>query len=96
MTISMTWPQYKRRVVMVKGCPVRLSPMEMEIFLLLYMRRNRWVTIAEMISFIYPDPDLEPQWPAENLRALYCRMVKRVGSEYFMRGVKGRGYFMYG
>jgi DNA-binding winged helix-turn-helix (wHTH) protein len=59
--ISMTWPQYKRGECVVSGFTVRLSPMETEVLLCLLLRHPAPSSADQLIEFVYPDPDNEPE-----------------------------------
>lgn len=79
--ISMTWPQYLRCQCTVAGQVVTLTRMEIEILLFLALRPG-WVSRDEMVEFIYPDPDLEPEWAVNNMSVYIYRMRCRFGYHF--------------
>lgn len=68
----MTWPMYLRRRVEVDGREIRLTSFEAEVALLLLLRRT--VPMAEMIEWLWPEPDLEPDWAVSTILVLTSRM----------------------
>ena len=58
----MTWAQYRRGVAQCGTSEVHLSPKVIDLLLILMLRRGQWVSYPEMIEFIWPNPDLEPDW----------------------------------
>lgn len=59
--LRLTWPMYRRLELLVDGELVRLGRLEMEIVLLLLIRRH-FVSANDIIEFCYPNPDLEPDY----------------------------------
>lgn len=76
MTISMTWPQYLRRQCTFNGEVVNLSRTEAEIVSTLLMWRGRPVPKSTLISAVWPNPDLEPDW-SENSIFVYAYRLRR-------------------
>lgn len=95
--ISMTWPQYLRQECRVCDWIVALTRRETEILLLLLMRYPNPVPMEDIISFVWPEPDLEPDIAAEsvhrslhNLRAMVGRqrIVHRQGFGFELKKEK--------
>jgi len=87
--ISMTLPQSKRREVSVNGRTVTLSPNEHKLVELLLLRGDALTSLGGAIEYIWPNPDLEPEWAFNIVTVLIYRTRKKgVPIETF----HGRGY----
>jgi hypothetical protein len=53
MSVSMTWPQYKRREATIDGWTVKLSNLQCNILFILLVRRQ-FVKITDIADFVYP------------------------------------------
>jgi DNA-binding response OmpR family regulator len=53
MSVSMTWPQYKRREATIDGWTVKLSGLQCNILFILLVRRQ-FVKITDIADFVYP------------------------------------------
>lgn len=76
--IGMTWPQYLRHSCSIDGREVRMTPREAELCLLFMLRRGRPMTKPEIIEWLWPDPDDEPDW-ANNVINVFVRRLRKAG-----------------
>lgn len=75
----MTWPQYLRRECTFNGTViVSLTPKEVEMLLVMLMRRPAPITADDMVEMVYRDPEAEPEWPVNVLRVLMSRLRKKL------------------
>jgi DNA-binding response OmpR family regulator len=88
--IRMTWPQYRRSQCTADGRVVQLSPTEANVLLFLMLRPG-WVSVNELIEFIYPDPDLEPDAAGKTVSVFIYLLRQRVGRHAIESNVT-RGY----
>lgn len=72
--VSLTWPNYLRRTLVVDGVSHRLTPKLMELACLLVMRRGQFVPIPEIIEVLWPDPDEEPDFSEDVIRTYASRL----------------------
>jgi DNA-binding winged helix-turn-helix (wHTH) protein len=88
--VRMTAPQMLRDECTVGGELVRFAPSSFKVLLTLLVNRpNRYVTNAQLIERIWPNPDLEPSYARSVVRQ-YVLDLRRAG----VRVVRwpGRGY----
>jgi DNA-binding response OmpR family regulator len=90
--IRMTWPMYLRRQCAVGERLIHLSPREAELLCCLLMRSG-YVSLGDLIEFVWPNPDDEPDWPESSLLVLLHRLRKKLGSS-IMPCAYGRGYII--
>jgi DNA-binding response OmpR family regulator len=61
--ISMTLPQFRRNQCVVDGRTIRLSPMISEVLsMLLAAGPDRFVSRAEFVESLWPNPDCQPEF----------------------------------
>lgn len=77
--IKMTWPMYLRRECAVGERSIHLAPREAELLLLLLLRPG-YVSLGELVEWIWPNPDDEPEWPEDCLKAQLHRLRMKIGS----------------
>lgn len=73
----MTWPQYLRhRAVVHEPDPrsVRLTPHECELLLLFILRPNTLLSYEDIISFVWSEPDSEPDWAKSSVQNLVDKL----------------------
>ena len=75
----MTWPQYLRKECTACGFQVKLSPSETEILLLLLLRGKRPTTMEDMIRWVYPNPDFEPEDASNSIAHALDGIRKKIG-----------------
>jgi hypothetical protein len=73
----MTWPGYLRHEVIVDGVIHRLTPKLAELAFLLLVRRGHFVPMNDIVEFLWPDPDLEPDFSEDVIRT-YASRLRRV------------------
>ena len=78
LTVKMTWHDYLARTVHISGTPYNLTGREADILAVLLMRRGHAVPMADIISFIWPNPDDEPEWAESSLITILCRLRGRI------------------
>lgn len=74
--VSLSWPDYLRRTLVVDGVPHKLTPKLIELALLLIVRRGCFVPIPDVIEFLWPDPDDEPDFSEDVIRTYVSRLRK--------------------
>lgn len=89
--ISMTWPQYLRAECSFRGQVIKLGRgIQTEILLYLLITR-RLISKQELLEFIYPDPDFEPDYAAENIKKNMCLLRRR----FPCKVIENRYYYGY-
>lgn len=78
--LAMTWPDYRRGEVQVRGKRVRLMPQCVEIVAALLMNRGRTLSRGTLIEMIWPNPDAEPDWAERQINVQICRIRKAIGA----------------
>jgi DNA-binding response OmpR family regulator len=91
MTIKMTWPQYKRQECQLGGFVILLSPQETELLFLLLVRYPTPIMVSEIIEWVWPHPDFEPNTAENNCRHLIRQLRLKLGKFH----VTGRTNFGY-
>lgn len=74
----MTWPQYRRGVCFYYGSRVRLSNNEAELLSTLLLRRDRFVSVNDLIEALYLDPDHEPDYARDCVAHALCRLREKL------------------
>lgn len=74
--VSLTWPNYLKKTIVVDGTRHRLTPKLAELALLLILRRGTFVSMPEIIEFLWPDPDFEPDFSEDVIRTYVSRLRK--------------------
>lgn len=72
--VRLTWPLYQRHSLEVDGAEVRLTPKVCELALLLMLRRGQFVPLPQIIEFLWPDPDSEPDFSEDVIRTYATRL----------------------
>jgi DNA-binding SARP family transcriptional activator len=75
--ISLTWHSYNRREIVVDSVPHRLTPKLIELAFILMARRGRSIPMPEIIEFLWPDPNEEPDF-AEDVIRTYVSRLRRI------------------
>lgn len=75
--IRMTWPQYRRQEIEVRGQVIRLSKSQAEIAFALLVRPGV-VSFNDLIEAVWPDPDFEPDY-ARNILSIQIHKMRRKG-----------------
>jgi len=88
----MTWAQHQRRECTFDGLQVKLSGYQRDIVSLLLIRRGEIIHLNELIEYIYPDPDLEPDWAAQCVDRSIWFLNRRVPG--MIDRVWGRGFII--
>lgn len=90
MSVSMTVPQMKRRECTVDGETVRLTPKMERVVSLLLMRRGHIVPCSDLIEYVYPDPETQPETAWNCIMVGIChadRTLKRHVRTIFGQGL---------
>lgn len=74
--VYMTWPMYTRQQCQYNGHLVQLTPRTADTLLCLLLKRGIPLKASELIEFIYPDPDKEPEW-AENCVMRWIHFLRK-------------------
>lgn len=89
----MTWPQFRRAECRIGEWIIRLTRREADLLLLLMLRCPEPVTLNEMIEWIWPYPDDEPDSAEGNAYEAMRSLRYKIGS-YRVIGRKGFGYYL--
>jgi DNA-binding winged helix-turn-helix (wHTH) protein len=77
--ISMTIPQYCRHECTINGFAVKLRPQAAEVLsILLVSDPNEFVAQSELIEFVWPDPDSQPDY-ADTLLGKMFTILRQSG-----------------
>lgn len=92
MSVSMTWTQYRYQVCRVDGKYVELGPVAHELVTrLLLAPPGHYVPSDEIVNWLWPNPDDEPETAYNILRTMCWRLAKQHGivieSKYCQRYV---------
>lgn len=78
----MTWPCYLRNSIKVDGVEVKLTPKVCDLAFLLLVRRDSFVPLPEIIEFLWPDPDSEPDFSEDVIRTYATRLRRALPDGY--------------
>jgi DNA-binding response OmpR family regulator len=79
--ISMTWPQYQRRECTIKGKVIFLTPIQCKIIFIMLVNRGKSISLTNMITYIWPDPDKEPNYPENNFYVHMTYLKRVIGND---------------
>jgi DNA-binding response OmpR family regulator len=82
MAVSMTVPQYARREATIDGQRVFMTPAERDLLALLLIRGPRLTTREQMIEWLWPDPDREPETAQNGVEVRLSRLRKLLRTSY--------------
>lgn len=90
--ISMTWPQYRRRQCAIGEFVIQLSRIETELLFALLVRYPQPITLGELVEFIYPNPDMEPEAAETAVVQRMHKLARKVGAFRIVTNGRYRGY----
>lgn len=70
----MTWANYISRTLIVDGVRHRLTPRLADLAFILLARRGHFVPMPDVIEFLWPDPDEEPDFSEDVVRTYVSRL----------------------
>lgn len=92
MTVSMTWPQYRRCACTVGEWETHIAGRSAaEVLLLLLLRRGHIVSVVEFIEWLWPNPDNEPEFAYDLIHRYMMNLRRSIGTE-IVDTHHGRGY----
>jgi DNA-binding response OmpR family regulator len=86
MSISMTWPQYRRHEVTFYGVRITLKRMEAELLSVLLANRGTAIRVQELIEMVYPNPDVEPEYAVNCIHHLAMKLRRTLPGVVQSRG----------
>lgn len=89
-SISMTWPEYRRRECRIDGNPVSLKQQDADVLLLFLIRRGEIIPHIDIIEMLWPNPDAAPDYETDCCRTLVSRLRRTCGITINVEW--GRGY----
>jgi hypothetical protein len=79
MAVTMSWAQYQMCYCRVDGKLTKLTPKQADVlFRLLVAPPGHQVSPQDLLEFVYPDPDLEPDY-AENCLVIFIHQLRMKG-----------------
>ncbi|HET7255611.1 MAG TPA: winged helix-turn-helix domain-containing protein [Xanthobacteraceae bacterium] len=94
--IEMRWADYMRRECVYLGRRVQMTPRHCDILSILLLNRGQMLTTNEIIERLWPDPDLEPEWPKDTVRTHIYQLrnrapgiIETIGSQGYMVPLPG-------
>lgn len=90
--VSMTIPQMKRCECTVDGATVRLTPKMERVVSLLLLRPGHIIPYREVIEYVYPDCETEPDTAWNCIMQFICRADRSLKQR--IRAVPRRGLIM--